>query len=121
MRKSILRIYFWLAVAALAYGLWYGITGWGIPCYYVTVHGFECPGCGLSRMLFSILKLQLGKAFLYNPVGFVAFFLWNTVAALCFWGKTKFAQKPVFTCSLLTVTMAAFLVQGLIRNLQFYS
>lgn len=117
MRKSILKIYTCLALVAGAYWIWFKMTGLGLPCYYLTVHGYECPGCGLTRMVFSILQLQFGRAFLYNPVGFVAFFLWNAVAALCWCGKIRPAKLPVLCYSLLSVTMAAFLIQGLLRNL----
>lgn len=30
-----------------------------------------CPGCGLTRMLLSILKLDLYQAFRYNPLVFI--------------------------------------------------
>ena len=120
MRKSILKIYIWLALIAVGYGLWWGLTGLGLPCYYLTVHGYQCPGCGLSRMLFSTATLQFGQAFSYNPVGFVAFWAWNTLAALCWWGKIRFVKKPAFAYSLLALTLAAFLVQGLLRNLSGY-
>ena len=117
MRKSIVKIYFYLSLILLIYGVWYGVTGLGIPCYYLTVHGYECPGCGLSRMVFSLVKFQFGKAFAYNPVGFVVFFIWNTVAGLCWWQKPAFVQKPKFHYFLLALTVAAFLIQGLFRNL----
>ena len=117
MRKGILKIYIWLIAIAVAYGLWYGLTGLGLPCYYLSVRGYECPGCGISRMIFSVFQLRFGQAFLYNPVGFVAFFVWNTVAGLCWWGKIKLVQKPIFTNSLLAATVLAFLIQGLLRNL----
>lgn len=117
MRKSILKIYTCLGLAAGAYWIWFKMTELGLPCYYLTVHGYECPGCGLTRMVFSMLQLQFGRAFLYNSVGFFAFFAWNAVAALCWWGKIKPAKLPAVSYSLLTVTMAAFLIQGLLRNL----
>lgn len=117
MRKNIFKIYFWLLVVALVYGIWYSVTGLGIPCFYLTVHGYECPGCGLTRMIYSLMKLQIGKAFLFNPVGFVSFWIWNSVAALCWWGKVEFVKKPAFIYSLFALTIAAFLIQGLLRNL----
>lgn len=117
MRKGILKVYIWLMAIAVGYGIWYGLTGLGLPCYYLSVRGYECPGCGLSRMIFCVLQLRFRQGFLYNPVGFVAFFVWNAVAALCWWGKLKMVKKPIFTNSLLALTIAAFLVQGLLRNL----
>jgi len=120
MRKAIVRIYLCLVSVAVAYSLFVGLTGLGIPCYYLSVHGHACPGCGLSRMLFSLMKLQFGRAFWYNPVGFVAFWSWNTVAALCWWGKVPFVKKPLFAYSLLSLTMVAFLIQGFLRNYYEY-
>ena len=35
--------------------------------------GLHCPGCGITRMLLSILKLDFYQAFRYNPVLFVMF------------------------------------------------
>ena len=116
MRKKILLIYAGLAVAAGAYLLLYLITGSGIPCFYLSQYGYTCPGCGLSRMLFSLLKLDFPAAFAYNPVGFTALFLWNGIAALCFWKKLPFLTKPRTLYILLACTVAAFLIQGFIRN-----
>ena len=117
MRKNILKIYGCLALCAVTGGIWYSLTGLGIPCYYLTVRGYECPGCGLTRMVFSLALLQFGRAFAYNPVGFVAFFVWNAVAALCWFGKIRAEKLPPIAYRLLAVTMAAFLIQGLLRNL----
>jgi len=35
--------------------------------------GLHCPGCGITRMLLSILKLDFYQAFRYNPLLFVMF------------------------------------------------
>ena len=121
MRKKIAKIYIWLGAVAVIYSLWYAITGIGIPCFYLSTRGYECPGCGLSRMMFSLMTFRFGNAFVYNQVGFVAFFLWNAVAGLCWWGKVELVKKPAFLYSLLTVTMVAFLIQGLVRNLYYHS
>lgn len=116
MRKAILKIYAGIAIAVVAYLLFYLITGHGIPCFYYSRYGYQCPGCGLSRMLFSLVRLDIPTAFQYNPVGFTALFLWNAVAALCFWGKPAFLQKPRTAYILLGVTVGAFLIQGFLRN-----
>lgn len=117
MKKSVQKIYFWLIAVVGIYSIWFSITGLGIPCYYRAVHGYECPGCGLTRMLSSTIKLQFGAAFRFNPVGFVAFWIWNSVAVLCCMEKTVLVKKPAFLYSLFTLTIAALLIQGLLRNL----
>lgn len=42
-----------------------------IPCIFHEVTGFYCPGCGISRMLISILKFDFYQAFRYNPLLFI--------------------------------------------------
>lgn len=117
MRKQIIKIYTGLLIALAAYAVLYLITGTGIPCYYYSRFGRPCPGCGLSRMFLALFRLDFAAAFGYNPVGFVAVFLWNAVAALCFWGKVPFVQRPAFLYTLLGITMGAFLVLGFVRNI----
>ena len=51
----------------LAYFLLVSLTGWGIPCIFYTLTGLQCPGCGVSRMLLSLARLDLAAAFGYNP------------------------------------------------------
>ena len=117
MRKAILKIYAGLAIAAAAYLLFFLITGSGIPCFYYSRYGYQCPGCGLSRMLLSLATLNIPAAFAFNPVGFVALLVWNAVAGLCFWGKPQWVQHPRTIYILLSLTVAAFLIQGFVRNL----
>ena len=42
-----------------------------IPCYIHEITGLYCPGCGVTRMLLSILKLDFYQAFRYNPFLFI--------------------------------------------------
>ena len=64
-----------IAVAILT-GLLYfvviSILGYGIPCIFRTITGLQCPGCGVSRMLSSMIKLNFKDAFDYHPVLFVS-------------------------------------------------
>lgn len=43
-----------------------------IPCPIKELTGFYCPGCGITRMFFSILCLDFYQAFRYNPLLFIA-------------------------------------------------
>ena len=64
-----------IAVAILT-GLLYivvtSILGYGIPCIFRTITGLQCPGCGVSRMLSSMIKLNFKDAFEYHPVLFIS-------------------------------------------------
>ena len=44
-----------------------------IPCLFHEITGLYCPGCGVTRMIISILKLDLYQAFRYNPLLFILF------------------------------------------------
>lgn len=42
-------------------------AGWMPRCLFLTLTGWECPGCGSQRMLHSILHLDLEGAWRANP------------------------------------------------------
>ena len=42
-----------------------------IPCLFHKITHLYCPGCGLTRMIISILKLNFYQAFRYNPLLFI--------------------------------------------------
>ena len=49
-----------------AYALFYRGTGLGIPCPFRALTGMKCPGCGVTRMLVSLMRLDVRGAFGYN-------------------------------------------------------
>ena len=51
-----------------AYCVWLALTGIGIPCVFHLVTGLKCPGCGVSRMLVALFRLDFRAAFEYNAV-----------------------------------------------------
>jgi hypothetical protein len=51
-------------------------------CYFKAMFHLPCPGCGLSRSLISITRLDLGAAAAYNPFGLVVFPLLCAVLAV---------------------------------------
>lgn len=57
-------------LAGLLYYLIISITGKGIPCLYYMTTGFYCPGCGVTRMMKALLRLDFASAFHYHPVLF---------------------------------------------------
>ena len=42
-----------------------------IPCIFHKITHLYCPGCGLTRMILEILKLNFYQAFRYNPLLFI--------------------------------------------------
>lgn len=40
----------------------------GIPCLFYKLTGYKCPGCGVTRALFSLIKGDIKQAIHYNKI-----------------------------------------------------
>ena len=56
---------------ATAYLIFVLFTGFGIPCLFYEITGLKCAGCGISRMLVSLIRLDVSAAFYHNPFLFI--------------------------------------------------
>lgn len=65
--KTLKPIFLLLLVGGIYVVLVY-TTGLKIPCPIKFATGFDCPGCGISRVLLSYLRLDFKTAFFTNPV-----------------------------------------------------
>ena len=116
--KRILKRNLVLLAIGLAYVLWVRVTGIGIPCLFYTVTGLKCPGCGISRMLLSLLRLDFRATFRYNP------FLLLTSPILMFlliesdlqYVRNK-RRKTILGQVLLWGEIVGLLAYGIIRNI----
>ncbi len=66
LRKTLVKYATVLAVG-VGYLILFLCTGIGLPCIFYEVTGLQCPACGVSRMLISLLRLDVVAAFRYNP------------------------------------------------------
>lgn len=60
-----------------------------IPCLFHELTNLYCPGCGITRMMFSLIKLDFYQAFRYNPLVFVLFFIYIFIQILSIFIKRK--------------------------------
>lgn len=65
--KTLKPIFLLLLIGGIYVVLIY-TTGFKIPCPFRYVTGLDCPGCGVSRVILSYLKLDFKTAFYTNPV-----------------------------------------------------
>lgn len=106
-KKHLLMLHGTLFIAIAVFLLITYFTGIGCPFRALT--GIPCPGCGLSRALFSAVTLDFQSAFFYHPLFFIApFYLFTAVhfSSPLFAGK----RRPVATCFLILGTMLFVLV-----------
>lgn len=67
----------------------------GFKCVFRTLTGVPCPGCGMTRAMISVLKLELSEAFYYHPLFCVPPLMLavGIVALLC---KNKSVRRVCF-------------------------
>ena len=73
MQKRVLKlssILFLIGVVTIIYSVLFKF-GIVIPCVFYELTGLSCPGCGVTRMMFSLLKLDFYQAFRYNNLIFL--------------------------------------------------
>lgn len=64
--KKVIVISAVVLAVGCAYAIFYSLAGLGIPCPFHLITGLKCPGCGVTRMLVSLIKLDVRAAFGYN-------------------------------------------------------
>lgn len=117
--KKVLIIGAAVLLGGCAYALFREITGIGIPCFFHLITGLNCPGCGVTRMLLSALKLDFASAFRYNAVlfclmPFLLFLLSYWVYRFIRYG-TKASNKMLeISC---WISVGILIAWGVVRNL----
>lgn len=124
MKHSKTRIAILLLVTAgiLTGGLFLYITarlGYPVPCIFNKLTGLSCPGCGNTRAVLALLRLDLIGAFTYNPMFPVEFFYLGFVYIRCavsYLTTGRFSYRspaPVFDYAIL----GSLLLWWVIRNI----
>lgn len=89
----------------------------GIPCIFYKVTNLYCPGCGITRAIISLLKLDFYQAFRYNSLVIILlpFLLMYFIYVNVFCGKKKI---PQFVWVILLIMVILY---GILRNMPRFS
>jgi len=94
---------------------------WYPKCYSYQAAGIHCPGCGLTRSVYSLLHGQIAQAFAYNPLIalFSPYLLFMWIRSWWFWiwgtqGRSLFPPKAGWP------VLIVLLVYWLLRNVPYY-
>lgn len=108
-----------LLAAGLAYAAFCLVTGWSIPCPFHLLTGWNCPGCGVTRMCLALLRLDLAGAWQANPglmllLPFLAVLLLSLAVRYIRTGRglPSPGEQKLIWCG-----VAYLLLYGLLRNL----
>lgn len=118
-RNKVLRAFAVVVSAGVLYGLITGWLGFGIPCPVHYFTGFKCPGCGVSRMFISLMKLDFINAFEANRLLLLTLPVIVILLSVYFVRYVRTGSKRVSkTESLIYIVLIVlFLVYGIVRNL----
>ena len=68
MKKKEIKQILILALIGILYLLFFTKYKIGIPCIFHEITGLYCPGCGGTRAMFSLIKLDFYQAMRYNAL-----------------------------------------------------
>jgi hypothetical protein len=86
-----------------------------IPCIFSEVTGLDCPGCGMTRAVLSLLDLNIHQAFRYNMLLFVLTPLYLVYSLL-----TRKGYKRSGSVLMLTMLVLA-VAYGILRNIPMFA
>lgn len=120
-KKRLLRIALiggGLVLLLVGYGVFYNQTGHGFPCLIYQITGFQCAGCGLTRALAAVVRLDLSAAFAYNPIWplYAVYFLWIGIAGAVTYIRRGIADSLPGKTWVHIVILSAVLAFGVLRN-----
>ena len=125
--NRILAVAAWVAIALLtaAAGLFgFRLSGGLWQCPFRRYVGLDCIGCGASRAMDALFRLDFLEAFRYNPfflLALAAFLVWLVLFTQNAFSKKyrpPFSRQPALR--LLIVIGVLLLVFLVVRNLPFY-
>ncbi len=108
-----------LLAIGFAYVIIIKLTGFGLPCIFNSLTGLKCPGCGISRMFLSLLRLDFAAAFRWNGLIFAAL---PVVAVLYIYHQYRYVRYGEVGLKgwenvLSVIGIILLLAFGIIRNL----
>lgn len=125
-KKIILPIVYTFVVIFIAYGVYFlnRVYGIGFICVSREFTGLYCSGCGMTRAVLSLLKLDFYQAFRYNAFSVVILpilFLYFYGEVHAYFFKTKNFIVNKIPMMFWVVVIVLMLIYGVIRNIPCFS
>lgn len=91
-------------------------------CIYQELFHIACFGCGFTRMISSLFKLEFYQAFRYNPLCFILVFviiIFAVIDIIYYNFKKKFIKIPNIVIIVLVIIIFAFMIVRNIPGFEF--
>lgn len=98
-----------LIVTAIVIAVVLSLHTFDVPCVLLSISGFKCPGCGLTRALFSALRLNFKEAFELHKM------FWSV--PVLYWAFLK--DGKVFKSKAANILLCSLLAVGFALNVAF--
>jgi len=108
-RSDICEVVFLVAGLALYCLLVYFLK---LPCPIYFFTGVSCPGCGMTRALFSLMQFDFNTALYYHPLIFFCAVLFPVLAIVHL--KKKYTAKKILILIFIVVFITTYLYRFLI-------
>ncbi len=113
--KSVLGI----LVLGIVYAVFVDVSGLSVPCIFHSLTGYLCPGCGITRLMLSLLHgdaegARNANAFVYYLLPFAIVYILYRVFRYVRYDKSDFNKAEVV---MLTAVLILTLAWGFYRNI----
>lgn len=115
--KRKIKIAVIILIFGIIYYFVYTLTGIGFKCPVNSITGFLCPGCGISRLIVHLSRLEINSAFQSNKYLFV------TIPFLIFefiyvnYIDCLHRKQPKWNDILLKTYFVSLIIFGIVRNI----
>jgi hypothetical protein len=117
LKKAVFGVIAFLATG-VCYALFVFLTGWSIPCVFNLITGLKCPGCGVTKMCLSLIRLDIGAAFKANPAILLLSPLMAFTAGRMLYVYIKYDRhRETFTQISVYFMLVVLVLFGILRNI----
>ena len=121
MKKRIVNVVlFIIAILITSFTFLYIIKLIDFKCVFKEIFNVYCAGCGTTRMVESILKLDLYQAFRYNPLMFILFIILGIYIIYQIFVYIKKGSILKINIKVLIIIASLLIIYMIIRNISVF-
>ncbi|MBP3921237.1 MAG: DUF2752 domain-containing protein [Bacilli bacterium] len=126
MKKRILKVILIIIITIIflyTYKYLNKIYHIGIPCIFHKITNLYCPGCGITRAIFSLMQLDIKEAIKYNPLFIILlpFLITYLIIYINYYIKNiNKDPSKIFPKKVWEILLIITIIFGIIRNINYF-